>query len=288
MALVRGADPPFLLFPLEEDRRASRPPGRAEQRRGAFWARAAKPPRFEVALCEVRSCSWSGAPTTRECICAGSEPAPLRRGAGSAELRGALRRPRGSPPLKPAGSSSWVEQDQPLGTLPLGHQTLVLDLTLERGRPYRSRMTTTKQENPDAPTGVFFRGELQFDIEIVATVDQAVPPRSSPELDGRVRRAISVACSRWTSIFSAMARAWRPCTLHPRPTTRCVRRSRCMTPPTSLSPSASSNPCRSPPRVIQQPAPAGRFVSAGPRSTCCNCGRPTPTGAASSCPRSTN
>src|SRR5262245_5592175 len=40
--------------------------------------------------------------------------------------------------------SSQVERNwlyQALGELPLGRQTLVLDLSLERGRPFRSRFT---------------------------------------------------------------------------------------------------------------------------------------------------
>lgn len=95
--------------------------------------------------------------------------------------------------------SSQVEQSwlyQVLGELPLGRQTLVLDLTLERGRPFRSRFAKA-DEGFVAPAGVFFRGTLSFDVEIVATADEAVPPRSSSELDAAVRRTLSLAFDDW-------------------------------------------------------------------------------------------
>ena len=90
-----------------------------------------------------------------------------------------------------------VERDwlyQPLGFLPLGRHSLVFDLTLERGRVRRGQLPAEFE----APAGTFFDGVITFDIEIVATLDEAIPPRSSAELDSAVGRSLSLAFDDWS------------------------------------------------------------------------------------------
>jgi hypothetical protein len=84
---------------------------------------------------------------------------------------------------------------QPLGTFPLGAHTLACDLTLERGSSRRPLVRNHEIDPAEfVPTaGVYFRGAIAFPVEIVPTIDEAIPPRSSPELDAAVRSALSLA-----------------------------------------------------------------------------------------------
>ncbi|HEX6885902.1 MAG TPA: hypothetical protein VF530_21185 [Planctomycetota bacterium] len=93
----------------------------------------------------------------------------------------------------------WKEQEwsyQELGTLPVGRHHLVFDVTVERGSGFRSAFF--EEEEKPAPPGVLWTGELALDVEVMATVDQAVPPASSPVLDEAVRRSISLAFDDWS------------------------------------------------------------------------------------------
>jgi hypothetical protein len=96
---------------------------------------------------------------------------------------------------------AWLYQE--LGALPPGPRRLAFDLALERGRPYR-RSSSRPAGESEPPVGPFFRGEIAFDVEIVPTIDQAIPPRSGPELDAAVRSTLSLAFDDWSSGRTAL------------------------------------------------------------------------------------
>lgn len=79
---------------------------------------------------------------------------------------------------------------QELGTLPLGPQRIRCALTHERGQP-RGRNV--------AHLGRFFQGEIELEVEVVPTLDEAIPPRSSPALDAAVRETLSLAFDDWSN-----------------------------------------------------------------------------------------
>ena len=78
---------------------------------------------------------------------------------------------------------------QELGPLPLGPQRIPCALTLERGQP-RGRNV--------AQLGRFFQGEIELEVEVVPTLDEAIPPCSSPTLDAAVRETLSLAFDVWS------------------------------------------------------------------------------------------
>jgi hypothetical protein len=90
--------------------------------------------------------------------------------------------------------SSWVRQAalyQELGTLLPGPQHVAFDITVERGRSWHRR-------SPAAPQpGVLWSGALAFDVEIVPSIDDAVPPARGAHLDRAVHDSIGVSFSTW-------------------------------------------------------------------------------------------
>lgn len=94
-------------------------------------------------------------------------------------------------------AASWQEQEwlhQELGSLPVGRHELRFDVTIERGLEDNGVHGAV----PDnAPQGVVWQGEMAFDVEIVESVEEAVPPAAGPELDRAVRESISLAFEDW-------------------------------------------------------------------------------------------
>jgi hypothetical protein len=92
---------------------------------------------------------------------------------------------------------AWLYQE--LGSLPVGRQRLVFEVTIERGveSELLGRMSDPPRHAP--PPGILWRGLMTFETEIVATVDEAIPPRSSPELDAAVRGSMSLAFDDWAN-----------------------------------------------------------------------------------------
>jgi hypothetical protein len=77
----------------------------------------------------------------------------------------------------------WRHQE--LGRLAPGTRSLPIELVLRRGK--------ASPAPPGTKTGVFFRGAGSLEVDVVATVDEVVPPRASAELDGAVRESLSVS-----------------------------------------------------------------------------------------------
>ncbi len=69
---------------------------------------------------------------------------------------------------------------QPLGELPLGPHRLAFALTVEGPR------------NAEEGDEFFFEGEFEFPIEVVASLDEALPPLSGPELEREIGRALGI------------------------------------------------------------------------------------------------
>jgi hypothetical protein len=86
---------------------------------------------------------------------------------------------------------------QELGSLPVGRQELVFDVTIERGRESELLGMTSEPPLHPPPPGILWRGDMTFETEIVKTIDEAVPPRSSPEIDAAVRASMSLAFDEW-------------------------------------------------------------------------------------------
>ena len=80
--------------------------------------------------------------------------------------------------------------DQELGLLPGGSHTLTFDVTVELGRSTRARRSR--------PVGVVWQGSLSYDVQIVPTIDVAVPPRRGADLDAAIRASIHVGFRRPT------------------------------------------------------------------------------------------
>lgn len=74
-----------------------------------------------------------------------------------------------------------------LARLPLGKHRVVFDVEIEMGgRPWV----------PEARrTGVLWRGDISFDLEIVKSLDKAMPPVNNPEIKEAIRQAIGVCVS---------------------------------------------------------------------------------------------
>ena len=80
---------------------------------------------------------------------------------------------------------------QPLGELEPGHHTLDFDVTVERGR-----LTWGRDEEAPEP-GVIWVGPMTFELEMVASIDDAVPPATDQELDAAVIRSLGVGFREW-------------------------------------------------------------------------------------------
>ncbi len=90
---------------------------------------------------------------------------------------------------------AWLYQE--LGELPLGRYDLVFDVTIERGAESFSMGQQKNSAHPAPPPGILWRGKLAFEVEVVETLDEAVPPVSSAEIDQAVRESLSLAFDTW-------------------------------------------------------------------------------------------
>lgn len=74
-----------------------------------------------------------------------------------------------------------------LARLPLGNHRIDFDVEIEMGG---------SAWVPEARrTGVLWRGNMSFDVEIVKSLDKAVPPINNPEIKEAIRQAIGVCVS---------------------------------------------------------------------------------------------
>ncbi|NOT32380.1 MAG: hypothetical protein HOP15_18195 [Planctomycetes bacterium] len=93
-----------------------------------------------------------------------------------------------------AASARMRWRYQELQVLPLGSQTVSFQVVVERGSdtgPSRLRRDTPPPEGP--PAGVLWKGTLDFQIQGVATFEEALPAAHDEVLNATVRRAIGVA-----------------------------------------------------------------------------------------------
>jgi hypothetical protein len=91
--------------------------------------------------------------------------------------------------------STWVYQDalyQEIGKLSLGIQRIDFDAEVEAGD---GTSFMTKAEGP--PTGLLWQGPMSFNLDVVATLDEAVRPLKGEEIDAGVRESLGVAFSNW-------------------------------------------------------------------------------------------
>lgn len=109
------------------------------------------------------------------------------RDAGLRELKG------GSTLMETCGNAlEWrarEQMQQKLGTLPLGKQHVVFDASIVRGRHWFG--------DDKAPEGLVWKGELAFDVEIVPTLEEAVPVVETKEMAAAVREALGVCSKEW-------------------------------------------------------------------------------------------
>ncbi len=82
---------------------------------------------------------------------------------------------------------------QMLGRLEPGRHTLVFDVAVERGRS----IWALDPDMPEEEEGVIWEGTMTFEVEVVETVDLAVPPVSDPELDAAVRASLGAGLREW-------------------------------------------------------------------------------------------
>jgi hypothetical protein len=91
--------------------------------------------------------------------------------------------------------STWVYQDalyQEIGKLSLGIQRIDFDAEVEAGD---GTSFMTKAEG--LPTGLLWQGPMSFNLDVVATLDEAVRPLKGEEIDAGVRESLGVAFSNW-------------------------------------------------------------------------------------------
>jgi hypothetical protein len=94
---------------------------------------------------------------------------------------------------------------QPLGPLPLDVREVVFDVVVERGHSWQERLTgrNSADGSPQHPfveraeDPVVWRGVIQLPVEAVHTIDEAVPPATSRELDRAVGLALGAGFRWW-------------------------------------------------------------------------------------------
>jgi len=176
--------------------------------------------------------AWRTAPEVAELrarIDAGAEPTPaqwsraLRR---SRPVRLRERWPAGVPLVvglrRPAWLSGWsvrvtarlpasdasatvlhearcglvgAEERLELGLLPPGTHRLVFDVVVDERDPPGPWIPSLP--GLDARPRRLGGGELAFDVEVVGSVDEALPPLATPEVDAAVRRSLGLAFADW-------------------------------------------------------------------------------------------
>jgi hypothetical protein len=83
-------------------------------------------------------------------------------------------------------SSAWYQR---LGLLPPGPTRLEFEVVIDR----EDGSALFLQESEPGPTSPAWRGQFAFDVEVVADLEAAIPPVSTPELDAAVRRWLGLA-----------------------------------------------------------------------------------------------
>ena len=84
------------------------------------------------------------------------------------------------------------ELAQPLGSIGPGSHRLVFDVVVERGwRPGGASPPPTTSGATTAGGPILWQGTVELDLEVVATVDDALPPVSSASLDRAVADSVS-------------------------------------------------------------------------------------------------
>lgn len=81
------------------------------------------------------------------------------------------------------------QTNQALGTLPIGKHHLVFDAQIERGEGFPERNASS------AKPGMVWTGLLAFDVEVVPTLEDAMPRVDSPKVNDAVRRSLGLR--RW-------------------------------------------------------------------------------------------
>ena len=79
---------------------------------------------------------------------------------------------------------------QTIGHLPADITSLTFHVTVERGR-------NGLFDEDAPPPGVLWKGEMTFPVEVVATIDEAVPPARHAELDEAVAHAVCAGVWSW-------------------------------------------------------------------------------------------
>jgi hypothetical protein len=80
------------------------------------------------------------------------------------------------------GTRMWSYQE--LGSLSVGRHEIPFDTTIER------QMTARSRRDPRPP---LWHGELTCTVDVVDTLDDAIPPQTAAAIDGEVREALSLA-----------------------------------------------------------------------------------------------
>lgn len=85
---------------------------------------------------------------------------------------------------------------QELGMLGLGEHNIMFDVTIDVRGDTRF-LGRSKRALAGPPLGMLWNGPLPVQVEIVPTIDEAIPPVSGPELDAAVRASLGVAYADW-------------------------------------------------------------------------------------------
>jgi hypothetical protein len=92
--------------------------------------------------------------------------------------------------------TQWRQQaqmHQVLGRLEAGEHRLTFDVEIERGE----RANAWIKDLPRAPEGVVWKGELSFDVAVVATLAEALPPVDTPEMNKAVMECFGLCAAPW-------------------------------------------------------------------------------------------
>jgi hypothetical protein len=95
--------------------------------------------------------------------------------------------------------ATWCYQDwmyQELGSLDLGRHRIQFDVNIERGEDVWLKHFP-KEGVTAPPPGLVWQGAMEFELEVVPTWNDAIPPTSTPALDRAVGQSISVAFDDW-------------------------------------------------------------------------------------------
>lgn len=97
--------------------------------------------------------------------------------------------------LTPSGCGTFMlaqlksEKYQTLGILPRGRTSIQFEVTVERGSNW------DPDEGP--PPGIVWNGALTVDVQVVPSLDEAIPAVSNERIDAAVRASLGLAFSTW-------------------------------------------------------------------------------------------